>query len=262
MHDRKDDRVACASPPCLMDEVDPAYMGLEEPGPALVRAVLVGGLAPLGRVVSGIDKRPVEGPVAVRRDGLAGDAHGNTASHGGPEKAVHHYPFDHYASWRQEMPALADRLERAGAFGENLSTEGITEAGVCIGDVFRLGSALVQVGQGRQPCWRLNERFGERTMARRVQDTGRTGWYYRVLEEGEVAAGDALALVDRPALGWTLSRIQHLLYRDTLDLDELARLAEVPQLGPSWRTLVRRRLERRAVEDWSRRLDTPADAPE
>jgi MOSC domain-containing protein YiiM len=224
-----------------------------------VRAVLAGKVAPLGRrgVPSGIDKRALPGRVEISKGGLAGDEHGDRRHHGGPEKAIHHYPFDHYAQWREECPGIAWRLGGEGAFGENVSTEGMTEAEVCIGDVYRLGTALVQVSQGRQPCWRLNERFGDPAMARRVQETGRTGWYYRVLEEGAVAAGDTLSLVERPAAAWALTRIIHVLYRDPLDVEALAAMSELPALAESWRALARRRLQLRAVEDWSARLTSP-----
>src|SRR3546814_740477 len=127
-------------------------------------------------------------------------------------------------------------------------------------DVYRLGSARVEVSQARQPCWRLNERFETVGMARRVQETGRTGWYYRVLEEGRVGPGGTLDLLDRPAGDWTLERILHVLYRDTLNVDGLAQLAELGSLTESWRALARRRLERHAVEDWSRRLNGPERA--
>lgn len=228
----------------------------------LIRAVSIGRIVPLGGrgVDSGIFKRPLAGAIAVSLTGLAGDEQGDRRHHGGPEKAVHHYPFDHYATWSAEHPDLALHLRQEGAFGENISTEGMTEADVCIGDVFALGMARVAVSQGRQPCWRLNERFGNASMARRVQESGRTGWYYRVLEEGGVAAGDTIELLDRPAEGWTLKRILHLLYRDTLDIEGLAQLAEVEPLAESWRNIARRRLERGAIEDWSGRLNTPSDA--
>lgn len=228
-------------------------------GVTAIRAVLIGGLAPLGShgVASGIFKRPVDRAVKVTRTGILGDAQGDRKHHGGPEKAVHHYAFDHYPAWREESPVLAQSLAKEGAFGENISTAGLTEDDVCIGDVYRLGSALVEVSQARQPCWRLNERFGCATMARRVQETGRTGWYYRVLEEGWLAAGDTIALVGRPAEDWTLARILHTLYRDTLNEGHLRQLIDLPPLTESWRALARRRLERGAVEDWSRRLTTP-----
>lgn len=224
-----------------------------------IRAILVGKTGPLGRrgVASGIFKHPVDYPVDVSRTGLAGDEQGDRMRHGGPEKALHHYAFDHYAVWRGEAPEFADHLDREGAFGENLSTEGLTEADVCIGDVYRLGTALVQVSQARQPCWRLNERFGDATMARQVQDTGRTGWYYRVLEEGSVGPSDTLDLLDRPAGDWPLKRVLRVLYHDTLNTDALRQLADLDPLSESWRAIARHRLKRRSVEDWARRLNTP-----
>ena len=228
----------------------------------LIRAVLIGKCSSLGSkgIVSGIFKRPLDHSVEVTRTGLAGDEQGDKKHHGGLEKAIHHYPFDHYAIWKSEVPEFAAALDREGAFGENISTEGLTEADVCIGDIYRLGSALVEVSQARQPCWRLNERFGDAAMARRVQDTGRTGWYYRVLDAGQVGPGDSIDLVERPAPDWPLSRILHLLYRDTLNIDDLAQLTELNQLPESWRLLARRRLENRTVEEWSRRLNTPEGA--
>ena len=224
-----------------------------------IRAVLVGKVAPLGRhgIDSGIFKKPVDRAIDISRTGLIGDEQGDKKNHGGPEKAIHHYPYDHYVLWRAEIPEIAKKLEKEGAFGENISTEGLTESNVCVGDTYRLGTALVQICQGRQPCWRLNERFGDSTMARWVQATGRTGWYYRVLEEGRVASGDTIDLIDRPAEGWTLQRILHVLYHDTMNAEDLARLAELKLLTNSWRALARRRFERRKVEDWSSRLNTP-----
>ncbi|HEY9055845.1 MAG TPA: MOSC domain-containing protein [Aurantimonas sp.] len=230
-------------------------------GGIVVSGVLVGTLAPLGRrqVPSGIVKQRTGSAVDILRAGLVGDEQGNKKNHGGPEKAIHHYPFDHYAAWRADAPALAPRLAAVGAFGENISTSGMTETDVCIGDVYRLGTALVQISQGRQPCWRLNERFGDPEMAKRVQESGRTGWYYRVLEEGRVVVGDTISLLDRPAESWTLARIIRLLYRDTLNAVDLEELAALPQLAEGWRALARRRLDRQAVEDWSARLRTPTE---
>lgn len=222
---------------------------------AAIPHVLAGGLAPLGEGgrMSGIDKRLFPGPWRIGREGLAGDAQADRKHHGGPEKALHHYALDHYRLWRAEIgdaPALA----APGAFGENLSTLGWTEENVCLGDVVRFGSALLQVSQGRQPCFKLALRFGVRDMAVRVQRSGRTGWYYRVLEEGAAREGDALALIDRPCPDWPLARLGRLLYRDTRDRGGLAAMTALPHLTDSWRTLARRRLESGKVENWSARL--------
>lgn len=217
--------------------------------------VLAGAVAPLGADgrVSGIDKKPCPGPWRIGATGLAGDAQADLTHHGGPEKALHHYPLDHYAAWRAEIGAAA-ALDAPGAFGENLSTQGWTEDTVCVGDIVRFGAALLQVSQGRQPCWKLNRRFGVADMALRVQKSGRTGWYYRVLEEGAAAPGDALALVDRPCPDWKLSRVTRLLYRDTGDRAGLAAMAALEPLAEGWRRLARRRLESGSVESWDARL--------
>lgn len=219
-----------------------------------LQALLTGPLGQIGGAPSGIDKRPVDRPLRLLREGLEGDVQGDRRRHGGPDKALHHYPLDHYPDWRAEIGRSAV-LAAPGAFGENLSTLGLTEAGVAVGDVFRLGSALVEVSQGRQPCWKLNLRFATPDMSRRVQQSGRTGWYYRVLEAGRVAPADDLVLVDRRAPDWTLRRLWRVLYVDVLNRAELAAMAELPSLPEGWRAHARRRLETRKVEDWTARLD-------
>jgi len=221
-----------------------------------IAAPMTGAVRPLGPkgIASGIDKRPHDRPVRLTRTGFERDAQGDMRHHGGPEKAVHHYARDHYPDWQDELGPLP-LLDHAGAFGENLSTAGLVEADVAVGDRFRIGSALVEVSQERQPCFRLNLRFGVADMARRVQHSGRTGWYYRVLEEGIVAAGDRLNLVDRRAPDWTVERLWRVLYVDTLDRDSLSAMAELEPLAEGWRNTARERLRRREVEDWKRRLE-------
>ncbi|MCC8535918.1 MOSC domain-containing protein [Xanthomonas axonopodis pv. poinsettiicola] len=231
----------------------------QTPAPTQIDSVAIGVARDFSRpgTRSAIDKRAVPGPVRVGIDGLDGDEQGDRRVHGGPDKAIHHYPRDHYAAWRSELGAHA-LLEAAGAFGENLSSRGLTEAEVCLGDRFALGTAVVEVSQVRQPCWKLSDRFGVRDMARRVQDTGRTGWYYRVLQPGVVAAGDTLALQERPHPHWSLSRLQQLLYARAVDEAAIAEVLTLP-LVPSWRTLFERRLQRSQVESWSKRLDGVED---
>lgn len=216
-----------------------------------VDRIFIGRLAPLGPrgVPSGIDKQPALGPQAVTMLGLAGDHQGDTRHHGGPEKALHHYPRDHYAAWLEDGIA-AD----APGFGENISTLGMTEADICIGDVYALGSSVIEVSQGRQPCWRLNARFDRDNMAFLVQKTGRTGWYYRVLEEGTICPGDLLTLKHRAQPQWPLARIIDLLYTKTMDMEALAALAKLPELAASWRELAQRRIATQTVESWDRRL--------
>ena len=220
-----------------------------------IRAVQCCAIRPLGPrgVPSAIVKSPVTGPVAVGPLGLVGDAQGDLIRHGGVDKAVHVYPLAHYATWARDLPALADRFT-PGSFGENIILDGLTEADVCIGDVFDLGTARVDLSQARQPCWKLNLRFGLSDMARRVQDSGRTGWYLRVLMPGKVSAGDALRLVARPNPGWPLNRVWRLLYRDAPDTAPLREFTGLKGLSASWRALALRRIETRALEDWMARL--------
>lgn len=200
---------------------------------------------------SAIAKQAVAGPVRVDAAGVQGDEQGDTRIHGGPDKAVHQYPLDHYATWRSELGRLP-MLGRPGAFGENIASTGMAEADLCWGDRVRMGSVLLEVTQTRQPCWKLNARFGLPDMALRLQRTGRTGWYYRVIEPGTVQAGDAIALVARPYPAWPLARVIELLYHRTLDAALLQELAQLP-LPASWQKLVARRLEHGVVEDWSAR---------
>jgi MOSC domain-containing protein YiiM len=217
--------------------------------------VLAGKAAPIdqrGRL-SAIAKAPIPGPWRVTQTGLAGDEQADLKNHGGLEKAVHQYPFDHYRDWSGDIgphPLLA----APGAFGENLSTTTWTERNVHIGDIVRFGSATLQVSQGRQPCWKLNARFDRRDMSMLTQTLGRTGWYYRVLEEGEAGEHDTLQLIERKQESWPLSRLTRLLYVDTRRYDELKEMAEIPELAAGWRKLAARRIESQVTEDWAPRL--------
>ncbi|MCQ4242347.1 MOSC domain-containing protein [Stutzerimonas stutzeri] len=221
---------------------------------ARINRLLAGKAVPYTRPGShsAIAKQPLEGPVQVGPEGLEGDEQGDRKVHGGLYKAVHHYPYEHYRRWQEQLGALL-LLEQPGAFGENISTCGLSEADLCLGDVLRCGETLLEVVQTRQPCWKLNDRFGIPDMALRVQQTGMTGWYYRVLEPGELEAGQMLNLEHRPFPRWPLSRVLEVLYQRTLDQTALLELSELP-LVPSWQKLVERRLNQHSVEDWSKRL--------
>lgn len=221
----------------------------------LVRQVLVGRPKELRPgCLSSLGRQPVD-RLNVELDGVAGDACADTRHHGGPEKALHTYPFEHYSAWHALWPQA--RRWRPGAFGENLSTQGLDEASQCIGDVLRIGSALVQVSQGRLPCWKLNIAFDQPDMARRVQDSGRMGWYLRVLQSGAIEAGDTIELLARPHPAWSLLRVQRCLFPRAHSPAELTELAALPALSPSWRDRFARRLETGETESAERRLLTP-----
>ncbi|ATE62529.1 MOSC domain-containing protein [Thauera sinica] len=200
---------------------------------ATIDRIFVGDLRPLepeGQL-SGIFKQPVHGAVSLTRDGLAGDHQGDRVHHGGPQKALHHFPAEHYAAFRLRWPQLADLL-RPGTLGENLSTTGLDERQVCIGDVFRAGTARIQVSQPRQPCWKISHRLGVDEASRFVAQQGLTGWYYRVLDAGTLQAGDGLELLERPSPELSLARYWQVINEHRPDAGLLRRIATAPGLAP------------------------------
>lgn len=184
-----------------------------------------------GRSVrSGIVKRPVEGRVMVRRLNLDGDGQADLTVHGGADKAVYLYPAEHYPHWEAH---LGRELSPYGHFGENLTSEGVDEAAVEIGDVVRAGDALLEVSHPRVPCVKLAMRMRDPAFGKPFLASGRTGFYLRVLEEGEVGAGDALELVSPGANGFSVARIAGMLTEATPD--DLEEAAALPALAAGWR---------------------------
>jgi MOSC domain-containing protein YiiM len=206
-----------------------------------LQALLAGQVQPLSRgEQSAIAKQPLSGSVQIGLFGIAGDEQADHVHHGGRDKALHHYPFDHYAHWQNAAPDAA-LLRAPGAFGENISTLGLSEDMVCIGDRFRLGTVLVEVSQARQPCWKQGDRLAWKTLPELMVKEGRSGWYYRVLEPGVAQQGDAVQLVDRPYPDWTVRRVFDLLVagKHKEDRAALAFLAEMDVLFQGWRDRAR-----------------------
>ena len=201
-----------------------------------VVSVQVGQVAALGpdAVASGFVKSPVIGPVAVGRLGLAGDAQADLRVHGGYDKAVYLYPSKHYASWRRELPEHAAML-MPGSFGENLTTLGLDEDAICLGDVLRTGSALLQVTQPRQPCFKLALRFVDPRLPRMMQQTGRSGWYARVLEGGVVESLSPIIIAERLNPAWPVSRLARLIAQHSATLEDMVELSDLPGLPAHWR---------------------------
>jgi MOSC domain-containing protein YiiM len=181
---------------------------------------------------TGSFKEPVARSLWLGPTNLAGDGQADLKNHGGPDKALCVYPADHYPAWRAELGKPDFPF---GAFGENLVLAGVTEETVCIGDVFRLGGATVQVSQPRQPCWKLSRRWGVGDLALRVQQSGRTGWYLRVVEQGDVAPGQPLLLLDRPLPAWSVARANAAMHDRATPRPLLAELASCPELSARWR---------------------------
>ena len=206
-----------------------------------IDAVLVGRPRPLrGDEASAIAKSRQAGPVAVTRLGLAGDEQADRVHHGGPDIAVHLYPFDHYAALKAKI--ASPLLDAPGALGENLSALGLVESEAAIGDRYRLGSALVEISQGRKPCWKPAHRLRHPALVADLVASGATGWYFRVDEEGSVAEGDMMTLVERPHPEWTVARVFGLIVRGDDDAAALKQLASLDALSADWRGRAARKL--------------------
>ena len=186
---------------------------------------------------TGFFKVPVAGPVWLGRLNLAGDGQANLRVHGGADKAVLGYAASHYPLWRTELnlPDLP-----YGAFAENFTIAGQDEAAVCLGDVYAVGAARVEVSQPRQPCVNISHRWKLPGLTQRVEATGRHGWYLRVLEEGQVKAGEPVVLLERPSPEWTVARATQAMRQRTTNPAEAAALVEVPTLSEAWRKTLSR----------------------
>lgn len=188
-----------------------------------------------------IFKTPVAGRMAIGREGLVGDAQADRRVHGGPDKALHHFPAETHARLAARFPDAAATLG-PGALGENFSTLGADEVTVCIGDVFAVGTAKVQLCQPRQPCWKIEARHGVDGMTRAIADDGIAGWYYRVIETGDVELGDAIELIDRAADAPTLAAFWALIHQHRPDLAALQRLRGTPGLAVNWQDKLDQRI--------------------
>jgi len=199
---------------------------------AHIASLRVGRIAPLGpeRVASAFIKSAVNGPVMASALGLDGDHQADLSVHGGPEKAVYAYSSTRYPDWATAFPDLAPRFV-AGAMGENLTVDGMAEHDLCVGDVHAIGGTLLQVCQPRQPCFKLALALDEPRLGKHMVRTGHSGWYYRVLREGPIAAGDELVLAERPNPGFGFPRLVTIVNRGGATVPELQDLAVMPGLA-------------------------------
>jgi MOSC domain-containing protein YiiM len=191
-------------------------------------------------VATAIFKEPVEHSVRLRRLNLEGDQQADLRVHGGPQKAVYVYPSEHYEFWRRELPGMELPW---GAFGENFTTEGLLEDSACIGDRYRVGSAVVMVTQPRMPCYKLGIKFGRDDIIKRFLASRRTGFYFSVAEEGEVRAEDAVELLAREENSVPVADIVRLYVEDNPDPQLLQRVVQVAALPANWRDHFLRQLD-------------------
>lgn len=192
-------------------------------------------------VTTGIFKEPVTGPVTVRTLDVDGDAQADLSVHGGPDKAVYAYPAEHYEYWRRELPEM--KLPY-GMFGENLTTEGLLENEVNIGDRFRIGGTELVVTQPRVPCYKLAIKFGRADILKRFLASRRSGFYFAVAREGDVQAGDRIERLSRDGDGLSVEDIVRLYAFERDDLETLRRAVQDKTLPESWRGYFRHQLEK------------------
>jgi MOSC domain-containing protein YiiM len=192
-------------------------------------------------ITTGIFKEPVEDRARLRRLNLDGDRQADLSVHGGPSKAVYAYPSEHYEYWREQLPGVDLPW---GMFGENLTVEGLREDRVNIGDRFRIGSAHVMVTEPRLPCYKLAAKFGRDDIIKRFLHSGRTGFYFAVLQEGEVGAGDDITVLSRDENAITVADITRLYVHDKDDVTTLRRAIQVEALPESWRGYFQKRIEK------------------
>ena len=214
---------------------------------ATIEAICTGTARPFnGAETSAIGKYPKEGLVQFLEDGLTPDEQADRRVHGGPQMAVHLYPLDHHAYWRERLGEI-DLLDEPGAFGSNLAVRGLLEGDVHIGDRFRVGpketGALLEVSQPRQPCWKIEHRFGEKGMVASIIKSGRSGWYFRVLEIGEAQTGDTIERVEVGAREWSVLRVFTALIGGKATREELEAIADLTALAPKLREKARAKLD-------------------
>lgn len=195
-------------------------------------------------VRTGIFKEPVHARVMVRSLNLDGDGQADLTVHGGLDKAIYVYPFEHYNYWRNQLP---DTQLTPGIFGENFTTTGLREEELNIGDRFQIGDVKLMVIQPRLPCYKLGIRFGRSEMVKRFLASRRTGFYFRVLQEGEVGAGDTLELVSQDDHNITVADIIQLYTREKTDPALLRRAIQLKVLPASWRDYFQEQLRRQDV---------------
>ena len=192
-------------------------------------------------VSTGIFKEPVAGGVMLRTLNLDGDRQADLSVHGGPSKAGYAYPSEHYDYWKRELPGMALSW---GMFGENFTSAGLFESELNIGDKFRVGSAVVMVTEPRMPCYKLGIKFGRSDIVKRFLASERTGFYFAVLQEGEVGAGDPIELMEKSERSVRVSDITQLYTREKHNVELLRRAIEVEALPKSWKSYFQHRLEK------------------
>ena len=205
---------------------------------------------------TGMNKVRTEESLYLSLEGLEGDQCADQRHHGGSERALHQYPLEHYSFWRKKYHEDIDW--QAPGMGENLSSEGMTENTVCLGDRYQWGDAIIEVSQPRSPCYKLNKRWGVDTLSVDMQDISRCGWLYRVIQPGMVSVSEPLALISRASNSMTIREVCEAFFGDPLNKEKLLQLRQQRALSDAWIDKVMQRTETNTVENWQFRLLGPS----
>lgn len=217
-----------------------------------LQGVYTGKVAERYGMTTAIDKSPIEHSVYLSETGLDGDECYDTKHHGGTERALHQYPAEHYEYWASKY--RSDSQWVAPGMGENMSTTGMTESDVCIGDRYQWGEAIIEVSQPRSPCMKLSQRWGVEGFSIDMQDVSRCGWLYRVIQPGMVSVDDPLVLIERVDNPLSVLAVCERYFGDPLNREGLEQLKAQQRLSKSWSGNVEKRLATGEVENWNFRL--------
>ena len=210
-------------------------------------------------IETAIDKHPIYTRLHLSLEGLAGDECGDKYHHGGLDRALHQYPSEHYAYWQEKYgDTYAEKVNwQAPGMGENLSSIGMTEKNVYLGDRYQWGEAIIEVSQPRSPCFKLNKRWAIESLSVDMQGISRCGWLYRIIQPGMVSVDDPLKLITRVTNAMTINAVCETFFGDPLNKDKLLALREQSTLSESWMDKILQRLANNEVENWNLRLLDP-----
>ncbi len=221
--------------------------------PATETRVFIGKVEQIFGLTSAINKQQVTESLFLSELGLEGDECAEQKFHGGIERALHHYPAEHYHFWQHQYAEPAEKWKAPG-MGENLSTLGMNEENVCIGDRYQWGEAIIEVSQPRSPCYKLNQRWEAVDVSVLMQQLSRCGWLYRVIKPGRVNVDSELILIAREDGALTVKQVCELFFSDPLNQEGLLRLQSIKTLSQSWKNTVTKRLQTGELENWNYRL--------
>ena len=207
-------------------------------------------------IETAMDKQVVNIPLYLSVEGLAGDECADKEHHGGLDRALHQYPLEHYAYWQEKYGDNSDNKAhwQAGGMGENMSSIGMTEDTVCLGDRYQWGEAIIEVSQPRSPCFKLNKRWGIESLSVDMQEVSRCGWLYRVIQPGMVSVNEPLELIARVDNAMTINAVCQAFFGEPLNKVGLLKLQQQDKLSDSLMDKVLQRIATNQVESWSFRL--------